>query len=92
MVDVGLKDELRETRRMIFFAMLNGERVYSLTMPHDDGPVHLPDLAKIGLTGFQSSHPNLSLREHDIVFGFDNRRSTDENDGEYNALGRRICE
>lgn len=56
---------------MHFFAMRDGERVYSLEMPIDDGPVHMPDLAKLGVTDFQAKHPELSLREHAILFGFE---------------------
>ncbi len=56
---------------MIFFALKDGIRIYSLEMPIDDGPVHLPDLAKLGVSAFQSQHPNLSLREHDVLFGFE---------------------
>ncbi|MDT9599387.1 hypothetical protein [Sphingosinicella rhizophila] len=56
---------------MIFYALKDGERVYSLEIPVDDGPVHLPDLAKLGVSGFQSKNPDLSLREDDILFGFE---------------------
>ncbi len=56
---------------MTFYAMLNGERVYSLEIPYDDGPVHLPDLAKLGLSDFQSNHPEISVREADLLFGFE---------------------
>ena len=56
---------------MIFYVLKDGERIYTLNIPHNGGPVHLPDLAKIGVTGFQSQHPELSLRENDILFGFE---------------------
>jgi hypothetical protein len=56
---------------MNFFALKSGERIYALEMPVDDGPVHLPDLAKLGITDFQSKHPDLSLREDEILFGFE---------------------
>lgn len=56
---------------MTFFALKDGERVFSFEIPIDDEPVHLPDLAKLGLTAFQSNHPDVSLRSHDVLFGFE---------------------
>jgi len=56
---------------MKFFAVKDGERFYSLEMPVDDGPVHLPDLVKLGVAHFQSQHPDVSIREDEILFGFE---------------------
>jgi hypothetical protein len=56
---------------MIFYAEVGGKRIYELEIPHDNEPVHLPDLAKLGLSGFQSSHPEISVREDSVLFGFD---------------------
>ncbi len=59
---------------MIFYVLKDGERIYTLEIPHDSGPVHLPDLANIGVTGFPSSHPDISIRGNDILFGFENAK------------------
>ncbi|WP_256449529.1 hypothetical protein [Novosphingobium sp. G106] len=32
---------------------------------------NMPDLAKLGVADFQANHPELSLREHAILFGFE---------------------
>ncbi len=56
---------------MIFYATKAGRRVYALAMPIDDQPLHLPDLAKLGVSDFQSKHPEYSLRDDDIEFGFE---------------------
>lgn len=56
---------------MIFYALKNGERVYTLEIPLDGLPIHLPDLAKLGVSDFQAHHPEVSLREHEILFGFE---------------------
>jgi hypothetical protein len=56
---------------MIFYAEIAGERIYELDIPHDGEPVHLPDLAKLGVSGFQSKHPEISVREDDVLFGFE---------------------
>ena len=56
---------------MIFFALKDGERIYALEIPNDDGPVHLPDLAKLGVSDFQANHPEVSLRDNAILFGFE---------------------
>ncbi|MEP7350950.1 MAG: hypothetical protein ABI668_13510 [Sphingorhabdus sp.] len=61
---------------MVFYALKDGERIYALEIPDDDGPVHLPDLAQIGLTGFQSKHPDISVRESDVLFGFERRAAS----------------
>ncbi len=55
---------------MIFYALKDDERIYTLEMPVDDGAVHLPDLAKLGITDFQVKYPQFSLREDRILFGF----------------------
>lgn len=56
---------------MIFYAQVAGKRIYELEIPPDDGAVHLPDIAKLGLSGFQSKHPEISVREDDVLFGFE---------------------
>ena len=56
---------------MVFYALKDGNRVYELEIPLDDGPIHLPDLAKLGVSGFQSKHPDISLRDNGILFGFE---------------------
>ncbi len=56
---------------MIFYALKSGERIYALEIPVDGGPVHLPDLAKLGVSDFQANHPDVSLRDNEILFGFE---------------------
>lgn len=56
---------------MTFYATQSGRRIYALDIPFDDDPLHLPDLAKLGISDFQSKHPDCSLRNDDIEFGFE---------------------
>lgn len=68
--DIGWVNR-RQGYRMLFYATRSGERIYVLEMPIDDQAVHLPDLAKLGVSDFQSKHPELSLRDDQIEFGFE---------------------
>lgn len=54
---------------LIFYAILGGQRIFSLDLPDDQARFH--DLAKLGVFIFQSKHPKCSLVEDAVQFGFE---------------------
>lgn len=60
---------------MNFYAVQDGDRIFEFDIPLDNGPVHLPDLAKLGLSAFQANRPDISLRDNEILFGFEHGAS-----------------